>query len=127
MISDFDGSFEVEVVSREDVRCLGMGVTNFICEVRCEDFGEGICRMMLRGPGRWGGRSMLHPVKVIKVDVLLRDNWQNRGKEDSLNPAIRIPGFLNLDPVSCVFLRNGAIIDGEAKKFFTLLRFFFFF
>ncbi len=53
MILDFDGSFEVEVVSREDVRCLGMGVTDFICEVRCEDFGEGVCRMMLRGPSRW--------------------------------------------------------------------------
>jgi len=53
MIPDFDGSFEVEVVSREDMRCLGMGVTDFICEVRCEDFGEGVCRMMLRSPGRW--------------------------------------------------------------------------
>ena len=53
MVPDFDGSFEVEVVSGEDVRCLGMGVTNFICEVRCEDFGEGICRVMLRSPGRW--------------------------------------------------------------------------
>ena len=70
---------------------------------------------------------MLHPVKVAKVDVLLRDNWQNRGKEDSLDPAVRISSFLNLDPVSCVFLRDSAIIDGEAKKFFTLLRCFFFF
>ena len=70
---------------------------------------------------------MLHPMKVAKVDVFLRDNWQNRGKEDSLDPAIRIPGFLNLDPVGCMFLRNGAVVDGEAKKFFTLLRFFFFF
>jgi len=70
---------------------------------------------------------MLHPVKVAEVDVLLRDNWQNRRKEDSLDPAVRIPGFLNLDSVSCMFLRHGAIIDGEAKKFFTLLRFFFFF
>ncbi len=70
---------------------------------------------------------MLHPVKVVKVDVLLGDNWQNRRKEDTLDPAIRIPGFLNLDPVGCVFLRNSAIVDGEAKKFFTLLRFFFFF
>ena len=69
---------------------------------------------------------MLHPVKVDKIDVLLRDNWQNRREEDSLDPAIRIPGFLNLDPVSCVFLQNGAIIDGEAKKFFTVLGFFFF-
>ena len=70
---------------------------------------------------------MLHPVKVAKIDVLLRDNWQNRRKEDSLDPAVWIPGFLNLDPVSCVFLRNGAIVDGEAKKFFMVLRFFFFF
>ena len=70
---------------------------------------------------------MLHPVKVAKIDVLLRDDWQNRRKEDTLDPAIQIPGFLNLDPVGCVFLRDGAIVDGEAKKFFTLLRFFFFF
>ncbi len=70
---------------------------------------------------------MLHPVKVAKIDVLLGNNWQNRRKEDTLDPAIRIPGFLNLDPVGCVFLRNGAIIDGEAKKFFMLPRFFFFF
>ncbi len=47
---------------------------------------------------------MLHPVKVAEVDVLLRDNWQNRREEDSLNSAIRIPGFLNLDPVGCVLL-----------------------
>ncbi len=70
---------------------------------------------------------MLHPVKVAEVDVLLRDDRQNRRKEDTLNPAIRISGFLNLDPVGRVLLRNGAIVDGEAKKFFTLLRFFFFF
>ena len=70
---------------------------------------------------------MLHPVEIAEVDVLLRDNWQNRREEDSLNPAIRIPGFLNLDPVGCVLLRNGAIVDGEAKKFFTLQGFFFFF
>lgn len=70
---------------------------------------------------------MLHPVKVAKIDVLLRDDWQNRRKEDSLDPAIRIPGFLNLDPVGRMLLRNGAIINGEAKKFFTLLRLFFFF
>ena len=70
---------------------------------------------------------MLHPVKVAEVDVLLRDNRQDRRKEDSLNPAIRIPGFLDLDPVGCVFLRDGAIVDGEAKEFFTLLRLFFFF
>ena len=70
---------------------------------------------------------MLHPVKVAKIDVLLGNDWQNRRKEDTLDPAIRISSFLNLDPVSCVFLRNGAIIDGEAKKFFTMLRFFFFF
>ena len=70
---------------------------------------------------------MLHPVKVAEVDVLLRDDWQNRRKEDTLNPAIRIPGFLDLDPVGCMFLRNGAIVDGEAKEFFTLQGFFFFF
>ncbi len=65
---------------------------------------------------------MLHPVKVAKIDVLLRNNWQNRRKEDTLDPAIRIPSFLNLDPVGCVLLRNSAIVDGEAKKFFTLQR-----
>ena len=70
---------------------------------------------------------MLHPIKVVKIDVFLKDDGQNRRKEDTLDPAIRISSFLNLDPVSCVFLRNSAIIDGEAKKFFTLLRFFFFF
>ncbi len=70
---------------------------------------------------------MLHPVKVAKIDVLLRDDRQNCRKEDTLYPAIRIPGFLNLDPVGCVLLRNSAIVDGEAKKFFTLQGFFFFF
>ncbi len=127
MISDFDGSFEVEVVSRKNVWCLGISMMDFICEVRCEDFGKGICRVMLRSPGRRWSRSMFHPVKVAKVNVLLRDNWQNHGKEDSLDPMILIPGFLNLDPVSCVLLRNGAIIDGQAKEFSTVLRLFFFF
>ncbi len=70
---------------------------------------------------------MLHPIKVAEIDVLLRDDRQNRREEDSLDPAIRIPSFLNLDPVGCVLLRNDAIVDGEAKKFFTMLRFFFFF
>ena len=69
---------------------------------------------------------MLHPVEVAEVDVLLRDDRQNRREEDSLNPAIRIPGFLDLDPVGCMLLRNGAIVDGEAKEFFTLQGFFFF-
>ncbi len=52
MILDFDGSLEIEVVGWEGMRCLGISVANLICEVRSGDFGEGVSRMMLRGPSR---------------------------------------------------------------------------
>ena len=58
---------------------------------------------------------MFHPVKFGEVDILLSGNGQDCGEENSLNPAIRIPGVLDSNPVSSSFLGDGAVVDGETK------------
>jgi hypothetical protein len=57
---------------------------------------------------------MFHPVKFGEVEILLSSDGQACGEENSLNPAIRIPGVLDSNPVSSVF-GDGAVVDGETK------------